>query len=993
MRTVRQLLFRRCFAVAWAALLPVLVTNASAVERQVLRGHLVRAVTELHLQPVGRIASSTNLDLVIGLPLRNQEALTNLLQQQYAPTSPQYHHWLTPDEFTAKFGPTEQDYEAVVEFAKANGFTITGTHSNRTLVDVRGSVADIERTFRVTLLTYQHPTQTREFYAPDVEPSLDLTVPMLHIGGLNNYVVPHPLSIRAAPRDNAASVIPASGSGPAGSYKGNDFRSAYAPGVSLNGSGQVAGLVEFDGYYVDDITNYESQAKLPNVTLANVLVDGADGSPNEPDQVLEVSLDIEMLISMAPALDEVVVYEASEMSDPADVLNRIASDDLARQISCSWFLGDDDSFDQIYQQFAAQGQSFFQASGDNGAFSSTWPDQEQADTPYVTIVGGTTLTMTGSGDAWRSEVVWSRNTGTGRADTNAASGGGISTTYPISSWQQELDMTSSEGSTTMRNVPDVAMVAAGVYVIFDNGLTASDIAGTSCAAPLWAGFAALANQQAVTNQQPPIGSMNPAIYAIGGGPNYAACFHDITTGNNKTYYSPSLFSAVTGYDLCTGWGTPTGSNLINALVGTTNTPFAALCRDVTTNADANCEANVPVSAVDNGSYSTVGTIVSRTLSPSGPYPRGVTQVTLSITDSRGNSSSCNAFVTVVDDTPPSIICPGTFVTNVPSGVTKLAVSYPTPAASDNCGLQTISCTPPSGSTFRLGTTPVVCTATDITGHTNTCVFNVTVMEAANACLFTLEATNVTLLSKGGSKSVGVKVVGADCSWTAVSNDPFITITSGTNGTGNGTVKFTVPANTNTVALSGTMTIAGETFTVNQAAGGCTYLFSPKDAKFRDIGGTGTVRLTPNFSDCDWTAVSNDGFITITEGASGADKGTVRYTVATNTSAEALSGSITIGAQTFTVDQAAAPCELSLDETDASFSSTGGSGDVTITANGTTCVWKAVVSGSFIKITSDTSGAGSGAVVYTVEANTKTTTREGAITVGKEKLTITQSGAP
>src|ERR1035437_4875331 len=105
MKTSRLPPFRVIFTGAWATLLLVLITNARAAERQVLHGHVVRTVTELNLQPVGRLASSTNLDLVIGLPLRNQEALTNLLQQQYAPTSPQYHHWLKPDEFTAKFGP------------------------------------------------------------------------------------------------------------------------------------------------------------------------------------------------------------------------------------------------------------------------------------------------------------------------------------------------------------------------------------------------------------------------------------------------------------------------------------------------------------------------------------------------------------------------------------------------------------------------------------------------------------------------------------------------------------------------------------------------------------------------------------------------------------------------------------------------------------------------------------------------------------------------
>ena len=192
-KTPRQPSFRVIFAWIWAAALLLLIADARAAEIQVLHGHVVRAVTELHLQSMGKLASSTNLDLVIGLPLRNQEALANLLQQQYAPTSPQYHHWLTPDEFTAKFGPTEQDYQAVVEFAKVNGFTITGTHPNRTLLDVRGSVANIERTFRVALLTYQHPSEAREFYAPDIEPSLDLTVPISHVTGLDNYTVPRSL--------------------------------------------------------------------------------------------------------------------------------------------------------------------------------------------------------------------------------------------------------------------------------------------------------------------------------------------------------------------------------------------------------------------------------------------------------------------------------------------------------------------------------------------------------------------------------------------------------------------------------------------------------------------------------------------------------------------------------------------------------------------------------------------------------------------------------
>jgi uncharacterized repeat protein (TIGR03803 family) len=177
--------------------------------------------------------------------------------------------------------------------------------------------------------------------------------------------------------------------------------------------------------------------------------------------------------------------------------------------------------------------------------------------------------------------------------------------------------------------------------------------------------------------------------------------------------------------------------------------------------------------------------------------------------------------------------------------------------------------------------------------------------APEECTYTLNATNATLTAKGGKKTVSVKVKGTDCSpWTAVSNNPFITIISGSNGTASGKVEYTVPGNTNTTALTGTMTIADQTFTVNQDAGGCTYKLSPKDKKFKAEGGAGTVKVTPNFSDCDWTAaVSNDSFITITNGASGTGKGTVSYTVPTNATSTILTGTISIADETFTVIQA------------------------------------------------------------------------------------------
>src|SRR5205823_1260358 len=145
------------------------------------------------------------------------------------------------------------------------------------------------------------------------------------------------------------------------------------------------------------------------------------------------------------------------------------------------------------------------------------------------------------------------------------SGGGFSTSLSLPAWQQGIDMTSNQGSPTRRNIPDVALVSENIFLIANNGVQYG-IVGTSASAPLWAGFTALINQQEEINGNPPVGFLDPILYAIGKGSNYVWCFHDITTGNNTNSSSPTKFFAVPGYDLCTGWGTPNGSNLINALL-------------------------------------------------------------------------------------------------------------------------------------------------------------------------------------------------------------------------------------------------------------------------------------------------------------------------------------------------------------------------------------------------------------------------------------------
>jgi hypothetical protein len=518
---------------------------ARAAEPQVVRGHGRFATLP---PPTGRLPAGTRLTPVIGLPLRNTAELTNMLEDIYDPSSPSFQQYLTPDEFTENFGPTKADYEALKTFAASNGLAITGEHANRVLLDVSGSVADIERVFHVHLNTYPHPTEARTYYAPDAAPSLELAIPVLTVRGLDNFKIPRPrLTIHPPGRSPST---PRAGSGAGGSYFGKDLRAAYVPGVALTGAGQTVGLFELDGFYPNDIPTYETLTGLPKVPARAVLLDGFSGQPGSANP--EVALDIEMAISMAPGLAGVIAYEGVT---PDDILSRMATVNLAKQLSCSWSLEVDEITEQIFQQFAAQGQTFFSATGDSGAMLGAI--EQPSDNPYVTQVGGTTLATAGPGLGWVSETVWNVNGG--------ASSGGISTIFPIPAWQQGVSMARNGGSTKMRNFPDVAMVARNIQFVADDGTTEQGD-GTSFAAPLWAGFTALVNQQAAATGRPPVGFLNPALYAVAKGSGYSQSFHDITSGNNKIAPAASGYVAEPGYDLCTGWGSPIGANLINALL-------------------------------------------------------------------------------------------------------------------------------------------------------------------------------------------------------------------------------------------------------------------------------------------------------------------------------------------------------------------------------------------------------------------------------------------
>jgi len=467
----------------------------------------------------GLLPADQPMRLAISLPLHNQSTLDATLADLYNQASPNYHHWLTTEKFVQQFGPTEQDVNQVVNFAQKHGLTVTAIHPNRMVVDVTGPVSAVSEAFSVELLQYEHPTEARTFFGPDQAPSVDTGVPILAVEGLDNFILPQPSSLVVSNADGA------------GPTNGWVYRPAFAPGVFWDGTGQSIALFEIGSPAdpVVDIADYNATSGGPPINYSYVLLDGvAPPVSGSGAGGGEEDLDIYNSYCMAP-MAAIITYNGESA---VDILNSMASQNTCKTISCSWsFSPAPSTFSQILQQMAAQGQSMFDASGDSGlnGYFTGWDDS-----PYLTSVGGTVLGENATG-GWLYEDGWS------------GSAGGISPTFAIPSWQQGINMTACNGSTTMRNIPDVSMPSPD---------------GTSGAAPLWAGFVALANQQAAVYGNPTAGFINPVIYNIFKGPNYTLDFHDVTSGNSGA-------QCAVGYDLVTGIGTPTGQALINDLAGLT----------------------------------------------------------------------------------------------------------------------------------------------------------------------------------------------------------------------------------------------------------------------------------------------------------------------------------------------------------------------------------------------------------------------------------------
>ena len=753
---------KRITAVVFATLAAVLSMATASMAQNVMTRHVRDAVRTGEARPVGRLPQGQTLQLDLVLPLRNPQGLKSFLSDVYNPKSPSYRHFVTPREFTARFGPTQEDYAAVLRFAAENGLKVVGGSRDGMDVQVKGTVGAIETAFHVNMTTYRHPTEDRIFYSPDREPTPNLQFNLWHVSGLDNYSIPRPLFVKRSDFAAAHGIYEAevvkhatTGSGPSASFLGSDMRAAYYGSGSLTGAGQNLGLLEYYGTNLADLNTYYANVHQTNsVPITLLSTDGTSTSCTYPAcDDTEQTLDMTQALGMAPGLASMTMYVGS--SDTAIISAMTTHNPLPTVIGCSWGWtpADPGTLDVYFQKMAAQGQNFFSASGDNSTWHKTgtseaWP----ADDAYVVSVGGTDLVTSSAGGPWASETAW------------VDSGGGISPdSIAIPSWQQLSGVinSSNKGSTTLRNGPDVAANANFTfYVCADQTTcTANSYGGTSFAAPMWAGYIALVNQQLASQGQGTIGFINPTIYQQNVGSQYAADFHDVTSGTSGSY------SAVTGYDLVTGWGSP-NSGLIAALSGPAQPGFSLSASPSSVSiAPGNAGSTTITSTVTGGFNSAVS------LSASG-QPSGVT----------------------VSFNPTSITGAGSSTMNITVGSTVTAGTYP------------ITVTGTAGSTVHTTTVTLTVTGTTPGYSLSASPTSLTIARGSSG-----HSTITVAVTGGFSGAVGLSASGQGSRVTVGFNPS--SITGGGTSTMTVTVGSRATRGTRTITVTGTSGGTSHTTTV------------------------------------------------------------------------------------------------------------------------------------------------------------------------------------
>ncbi len=469
---------------------------------------------------------------------------------------------LSRAQYETRYGADPKDVKAVQKFARAYKLKVSSVNRGARTLVLSGQAAAFNQAFQVDLAHYEGPQGTYRGRTGAISVPAALKGVIVGVHGLDNrpHARPH-FRLASATRGAAQPHVAAQSV----SYTPLQVAQCYDFPSAVNGQGQTIGIIELGGGYTQsDLNSYfESLGISPAPSVAAVSVDGAKnqptGSTNGPDT--EVMLDIEVAGAVAPAAKIVVYFAPNTDAGFLDAINQALGDKQNNPsvISISWGGPEStytaqslQSYNSALQSAAAVGVSVCVAAGDNGSTDGVTDGLQHVDfpasSPYALACGGTHLIASGS--TISSESVWNDQ------PSDGATGGGISATFPLPTWQSgaHVPPSANPGSFVGRGLPDVAGDAdpdTGYQVEVDGSKTV--VGGTSAVAPLWAGLIARFN----SGLKSTAGYLNPTLYQALAAT--AGTLHDITSGNNGAY------QAGPGWDACSGWGTPNGAAIFQAL--------------------------------------------------------------------------------------------------------------------------------------------------------------------------------------------------------------------------------------------------------------------------------------------------------------------------------------------------------------------------------------------------------------------------------------------
>ncbi len=520
-------------------------------------------------------SASQPLAMRVTMALRNRSELERLLAAQQDPASSDYHRWLTPDEFTARFGPSAADLLKVEGWLRKKGFTVDSANASTREVSFTGTVAQAQKVFGVKIAA----TADGQLYSNIADPAVPASIaPLIEsIHGLDNLLHTVPVARRVSKSDSSAAspAVVANGMGPA--FGPSDIYTFYdeTPVVSsgIDGAGLgCIGVVEDSDIDQPAADVFNTQFDLPALTSSNFSTELVDGTnPGQNSDELETVVDVNYSHAIAPGSSIRIYLGDQSNTKSSAILDAIHAAVTEKNNPCSAisisfeFCGGSKSFyktqNGFFAQAAAQGQSVFVASGDEGAaglqlskkgscaIGTSRTINEIAASPNVTAVGGTEFTPTYAMEdndvGFVAESVWD--------DASGATGGGASRVFKQPSFQKGLIKKEKK-----RDIPDISFGASRLSPGFFYGGTQGGepavlccVGGTSIGAPSWAGISQLIAQANGGN----VGNLNTRLYQLGVENNGASTgIRDVTSGNNN-FNGVTGFGAGPGYDKASGWGT------------------------------------------------------------------------------------------------------------------------------------------------------------------------------------------------------------------------------------------------------------------------------------------------------------------------------------------------------------------------------------------------------------------------------------------------------